>query len=237
VPLFRFFNTNTGAHFFTTNVAERDMVLQRWPFFAYEGTAYQVYSSRRRHRQQHAPGHQADRLAVDRPAVPAIVTLSADATDVDGSISRVEYYLGADKIGETIFAPHTMNYAVLAAGNYAFRAIAYDNLGAPGPSPTVNVVAGTDADQHGAEGVAGGHPGVDDDRRADHADGDRVRRRRHDRERQVLRRLDPARDGHRGAVHLRLQLDDREDLPVPCGRDRQPRHASPSPRCRSRSGS
>ena len=141
--LFRFFNTNTGAHFFTTNVAERDMVLQRWPFFAYEGVAYQVYSA--------GAGTGGNTLPVTKltvsPAavttVPAIVTLTADATDADGIVSRVEYYLGSDKIGETIVAPHTMNYAVLVAGNYPFRAIAYDNLGAPGPSPTVNVVAGT----------------------------------------------------------------------------------------------
>jgi len=143
VPLFRFFNTNTGAHFFTTNVAERDMVLQRWPFFAYEGTAYQVYSS--------GAGTAINTLPVTKlsvspstvPAVPAIVTLTADATDADGIVARVEYYLGADKIGETVVPPHTMNYAVIAAGNYAFRAIAYDNLGAPGPSPTINLAAGT----------------------------------------------------------------------------------------------
>jgi hypothetical protein len=51
VPLFRFFNTNTGAHFFTTNVAERDMVLQRWPFFAYEGSRVPGLPDRRRARR------------------------------------------------------------------------------------------------------------------------------------------------------------------------------------------
>ena len=143
VPLFRFYNTNTGAHFFTTNTAERDMVLQRWPFFAYEGTAYQVYPT--------GGGSVGNQLPIAKlsvspstiPAVPAIVTLAVDASDPDGVVSRVEYYSGADKIGETVIAPHQMNYAVTLAGNYAFRAIAYDNVGAPGASATVPVTAGT----------------------------------------------------------------------------------------------
>ena len=143
VPLFRFFNTNTGAHFFTTNAAERDMVLQRWPFFAYEGMAYPVYATGAGTGNNTLPVTKLTVTPSAVTAVPAIVTLTAEATDADGVISRVEYYLGADKIGETVFAPHTMNYAVIAAGNYAFRAIAFDNAGAPGPSPTVNLVAGT----------------------------------------------------------------------------------------------
>jgi hypothetical protein len=52
-----------------------------------------------------------------------------------------------------------MNYAVIAAGNYAFRAIAYDNVGAPGPSPTVNLAAGTTQTNIGAEGDDGRHAG------------------------------------------------------------------------------
>ena len=143
VPLFRFFNTNTGAHFFTTNTAERDMVLSRWPFFAYEGTAYQVYPT--------GGGSIGNQLPIAKltvspssvPAVPAIVTLAVDASDADGVVSRVEYYAGAEKIGETVFAPHSMNYAVTVAGSYAFRAVAYDNVGAPGSSATVPVIAGT----------------------------------------------------------------------------------------------
>jgi hypothetical protein len=33
--LFRFYNTRTGAHFFTRNVDERDHVLATWPWFAF----------------------------------------------------------------------------------------------------------------------------------------------------------------------------------------------------------
>ena len=48
-PLFRFYNTSTGHHFFTTSTAEKDLVIANsesglWPF-NYEGVAMQVYAS------------------------------------------------------------------------------------------------------------------------------------------------------------------------------------------------
>ena len=113
VPLFRFFNQNTGAHFFTTNAAERDMVLQRWPFFAYEGTAYQVYQTGAATPGVNVP--PVAKLTVSPssvPTVPAIVTLNVDASDPDGTVARVEYYSGATKIGETVVAPHSMNFPI-----------------------------------------------------------------------------------------------------------------------------
>ena len=42
--LYRFFNTRTGAHFYTTSAPERDHVKVTWPWFAYEGVAYQVFA-------------------------------------------------------------------------------------------------------------------------------------------------------------------------------------------------
>ena len=142
VALYRFFNTMTGAHFFTTNVAERDMVLQRWPHFAFEGAAYQVYPTGAGGGGNLLPQAKLTVSPSSVATVPAIVSLNVEATDADGIVARVEYYNGADKIGETVLAPHTMNYAVLVAGEYQFRAIAYDNSGAPGPSPVVPVTAG-----------------------------------------------------------------------------------------------
>ena len=40
VPVFRFFNSGTGAHFFTTSVAERDHIIANLPAFSYEGPAF-----------------------------------------------------------------------------------------------------------------------------------------------------------------------------------------------------
>lgn len=44
-PIYRFYNATTGAHFFTPNVVERDMVIQSLPAFAYEGVAFYSYAS------------------------------------------------------------------------------------------------------------------------------------------------------------------------------------------------
>lgn len=45
VPVFRFFNTSTGAHFYTASAAERDFVIATWPQFAYEGEKFRVLSA------------------------------------------------------------------------------------------------------------------------------------------------------------------------------------------------
>ena len=154
-PLYRFFNTKTGAHFFTTNAAERDMVLQRWPQFTYEGAAYQVYET-----GQSGSGNQLPvaKLTVDPvniTSLPANVTLSVDASDADGSVTRVEYFLGATKLGETYAPPHAYGWAITAAGEYKFRAVAWDNANAPGSSSTVSVRAtGTPPVQNAAPKVS-----------------------------------------------------------------------------------
>jgi len=45
IELFRFFNTSTGAHFYTASTAERDSVLATLPQFNYEGVAFFVYAA------------------------------------------------------------------------------------------------------------------------------------------------------------------------------------------------
>jgi hypothetical protein len=45
VPVFRFFNTRSGAHFYTSSAEERDLVSARLPQFVYEGVAFQVSDS------------------------------------------------------------------------------------------------------------------------------------------------------------------------------------------------
>lgn len=41
-PVFRFYNARTGAHFYTSSVAERDFVIARLPEFGYEGQRFQA---------------------------------------------------------------------------------------------------------------------------------------------------------------------------------------------------
>ncbi|MDA8522601.1 serine protease [Acidovorax sp. NCPPB 4044] len=43
--IYRFFNGSTGAHFYTSNAAERDFVQQTYPAFSYEGVAFYAYAN------------------------------------------------------------------------------------------------------------------------------------------------------------------------------------------------
>jgi hypothetical protein len=61
---------------------------------------------------------------------PATVTLSATASDTDGSVTKVEFYVGAQKVGESTTAPYTVNVSAAVAGDYNFTAVAFDNSGA-----------------------------------------------------------------------------------------------------------
>ncbi|WP_311223084.1 MULTISPECIES: serine protease [unclassified Acidovorax] len=44
-PIYRFFNSGTGAHFFTSSADERDFVVRTYPAFQYEGVAFYAYGS------------------------------------------------------------------------------------------------------------------------------------------------------------------------------------------------
>jgi hypothetical protein len=70
---------------------------------------------------------------------PATVTLSANAADSDGSISKVDFYQGATLIGSAANAPYTYAWAGVAAGTYTITATATDNLGAATTSSPVTI--------------------------------------------------------------------------------------------------
>lgn len=42
-PLYRFYNTQTGGHFYTISAEERDWIINTYPQFNYEGPAFYVY--------------------------------------------------------------------------------------------------------------------------------------------------------------------------------------------------
>jgi hypothetical protein len=72
-------------------------------------------------------------------SAPASIALAATATDVDGSVAKVEFFAGAAKIAAATSAPFTATWSNVAAGSYALTAVATDNLGATATSGTVNV--------------------------------------------------------------------------------------------------
>lgn len=71
---------------------------------------------------------------------PASVTISATASDPDGSIQKVEFYQGSNKIGEDSSSPYSINWTGVSAGNYSLTAKAIDNMGASGVSTSIPIL-------------------------------------------------------------------------------------------------
>ena len=73
---------------------------------------------------------------------PANIPFRATASDYDGTVSLVEYFVGADKVGEATNTPYALTVSNVLLGRYTLRAVATDNTGLRGTSaPTVlNVV-------------------------------------------------------------------------------------------------
>lgn len=70
---------------------------------------------------------------------PAAVTLSAQAGDADGRVTKVEFFVQGLKVGEDTSAPYTVSWNAAAAGSYAVRAVATDDRGATGSTADVAV--------------------------------------------------------------------------------------------------
>jgi len=73
--------------------------------------------------------------------VPSTIIISADASDNDGTISKVEYYIENVKIGESSKAPYTISFDCNKTGTYMIYAIATDNLNAVTSSSSVKFYA------------------------------------------------------------------------------------------------
>lgn len=67
------------------------------------------------------------------------ITVSANASDSDGSISKVEFFRGGTSLGIDTSAPYSVTWANAAAGSHTFKAVATDNNNAVTSSATVSV--------------------------------------------------------------------------------------------------
>jgi len=78
---------------------------------------------------------------------PATVDLAATASDADGTITKVEFFNGAAKLGEDTTAPYSFTWPNVTAGTYALTARATDNIGGTRTSAasTITVGAGNSA--------------------------------------------------------------------------------------------
>ncbi|MFM1769321.1 MAG: hypothetical protein RJA22_1850 [Verrucomicrobiota bacterium] len=72
-------------------------------------------------------------------AAPASITLTATASDSDGTVAKVEFFSSQTKLGEDTAAPYSFTWTNVAAGNYSLTARAIDSLGATGNSTAISL--------------------------------------------------------------------------------------------------
>jgi hypothetical protein len=67
------------------------------------------------------------------------LSVTAEASDLDGTIAKVEFYDRDTKIGETLSGPYSINLASPASGIHSLYAVALDNFGAAKTSAPVSI--------------------------------------------------------------------------------------------------
>jgi parallel beta-helix repeat protein len=76
-------------------------------------------------------------------AAPGYFVVRADASDSDGTISKVEFYQGSTLIGVVTAAPYSVSWTDVTPGTYALTAKSYDNQGASTTSKPVTITVVT----------------------------------------------------------------------------------------------
>jgi hypothetical protein len=70
---------------------------------------------------------------------PATIALAATASDIDGTITRVEFWTGTTMLTADTSSPYAHSWTGVAAGTYSVRAVAYDNDAMTSTSTAVTV--------------------------------------------------------------------------------------------------
>ncbi len=76
---------------------------------------------------------------------PTNVTLTATASDSDGSVTNVEFFHGANKLGEDAASPFNLVWSNAPLGSYLLTAVATDDRGFATTSAVVNISITTNA--------------------------------------------------------------------------------------------
>ena len=91
-------------------------------------------------------GNESPTVSITSPAESAVftegdaVTINADASDSDGSVTLVEFFANGTKLGEDNLSPFSFIWSNVANGSYSLTAIATDNVGAQKTSDAVNII-------------------------------------------------------------------------------------------------
>ncbi len=94
-------------------------------------------------------GNLSPAVSITSPAsgasftAPANVTISANASDSDGTVSSVAFYANGALIGTDTSSPYSVAWSNVAAGSYSLTAVATDNAGAKTTSSAVSVTVTT----------------------------------------------------------------------------------------------
>jgi len=72
-------------------------------------------------------------------SVPAFITITASASDSDGTVSKVEFFVANTKIGEDSTAPYSFLWRNAPAGTHSLSVAATDNLGATTRSSAIAI--------------------------------------------------------------------------------------------------
>ena len=95
-----------------------------------------------------APNNEPPTVSLDDPAngtsfnVGDSITLAASASDSDGSINRVEFFVDQNLIGQDNAAPFAATFNNAPTGSYTLTAVAFDDVGAQATSNAVTITVG-----------------------------------------------------------------------------------------------
>ena len=74
------------------------------------------------------------------------IQITANASDSDGSIARVDFYAGSTLLGRDTSAPYAIAWSNAATGTHALKAVAVDNRKASTPSGLVSITVNASTD-------------------------------------------------------------------------------------------
>ena len=152
-------------------------ILGKWryaPYFdvfvgledAYEG---QIWIYKPAHWQRpNVAGNALPAVAIVSPTNNATVppgtalTVTASASDPDGTVTRVEYYVDGAKLGQATSPPYALPWTPLLNGTYEITAVAVDNDGGMTASSVVTLNVAAPLTTAVMQRGAAGNPGVSD---------------------------------------------------------------------------
>jgi hypothetical protein len=95
-----------------------------------------------------APSNLPPSVSITSPAsgatftAPANITISASASDSDGTVAKVDFYAGNTLVGSDTTSPFSVTWSSVPAGTYSLTAVATDNAGASTTSAAVSITVG-----------------------------------------------------------------------------------------------